>query len=165
MSTPISAYSFLPWARTGLGTYIGEADLDGAVRLRGSVDVRLSLDATDLDGEAVHEDLPPRPVELYGPGDLVGVDSRAIIRNEPRHWITNFETNYIPFVEFYDEDFPWRYTPAAPDLGRSRLRPWIALVVLAEGEFEEGGGVTDAPLPSIEVADFALFPPAEQLWA
>ena len=24
----------------------------------------------------------------------------------------DFEPNYLPFVEFYDEDFPWRYTPA-----------------------------------------------------
>jgi hypothetical protein len=167
MSTPISAYSFLPWARTGLGTYIGEADLDGAVRLRGAIDVRLSLDATDLDGEAVHQELPPRPVELYGPGDLVGVDSRAIIRNEPRDWITNFETNYIPFVEFYDEDFPWRYTPAAPSADKRRLRPWLALVVLEESEIaSEGAAGLGRPLSFVEVVDAATrFPPAADLWA
>ncbi len=137
------------------------------MRLRGSVDVRLSLDATDLDGEAVHEDLPPRPVELYGPGDVVGVDSRAIIRNEPRDWITNFETNYIPFVEFYDEDFPWRYTPAAPSADRRRLRPWLALVVLEEGEIaSEGAAGLGRPLSFVEVVDAATkFPPAADLWA
>ena len=47
---------------------------------------------------------------------------------EPAHWVTNFEPNYLAAIEFYDEDFPWRYTPAAPD-GR-RLLPWLALVVL-----------------------------------
>ncbi len=54
---------------------------------------------------------------------------------EPRHWITNFETNYLPFVEFYEEDFPWRYTPASHSDGGRRLRPWLTLVVLDEGEF------------------------------
>src|SRR5690242_20506587 len=98
MSTqPIAAYSFLPWARYGLGTYIREADLDATVKVRGSIDVRLRLDATAVDGSAVGEDLPPRAVQLYGPGDIIGIEARAIVRSEPRNWITNFETNYIPF--------------------------------------------------------------------
>ena len=77
-----------------------------------------------------------RDVALYGPGDIVGIDRRAIVRMEPRDWITNFEPNYLPYIEFYDEDFPWRYTPAAPD-GAARLRPWLTLVVLKEDEFKE----------------------------
>ncbi len=168
MSTqPIAAYSFLPWARNGLGTYVREADLDAAVKLRGSIDVRLRLDATDLNDGAVSEDLPPRAVELYGPGDIVGIESRAIIRSEPRNWITNFETNYIPFVELYDEDFPWRYTPAAPSADQRRLRPWLALVVIEEGEIvSEGAAGLGRPLSFVEVADAATkFPPAAELWA
>ena len=35
-----------------------------------------------------------------------------VVRTEPLNWITDFEPNYLPFVEFYDEDFAWRYTPA-----------------------------------------------------
>ena len=63
------------------------------------------------------------------------------MRTEPRDWITNFEPNYLPQIEFYDEDFPWRYTPAAPSGSGLRLRPWIALVVLGEDEFEDGKNV------------------------
>ena len=68
--------------------------------------------------------------------------ARAIVKTEPRNWITNFEPTTSPYVEFYDEDFPWRYTPARPDAGAHRLRPWIALVVLEEGEFDERRNVT-----------------------
>lgn len=168
MSTqPISSYSFLPWARAGLGTFISQQDRDVSVSQRGSIDVRLRIDAQDLGGAAVQEDLPPRAVELYGPGDIIGVDPRSIIRTEPRNWITNFETNYIPFIEFYDEDFPWRYTPAAPTPDKRRLRPWLTLVVLEEGEIaSEGAAGLGRPLPFVEVADAAnKFPPAEELWA
>jgi hypothetical protein len=105
-------------------------------------------------------------VQLYGPGDVVGIDPKAIVRTEPRHWITNFETNYLPFVEFYDEDFPWRYTPAAVSPDKRRLRPWVTLLVLKEAEFQDGVNVLGRPLPFIEVGDLdAVCPPADQLWA
>jgi hypothetical protein len=163
MSTPIATYSFLPWLRSGLANEIAAADLDPAVRLRAAVAVTLQLTGTGLDPGTV-TDAVSRDVALFGPGDVVGIESRAVVRVEPRQWITNFEPNYFPFIEFYDEDFPWRYTPAAPDLARGRLRPWIALAVLAEGEFDEAA-LAGAVLPCVEVSDLALFPPAEQLWA
>lgn len=44
MSTqPIAAYSFLPWARQGLGIYIREGDQDTTVKIRGSIDVSLQI--------------------------------------------------------------------------------------------------------------------------
>lgn len=164
---PIAAYSFIPWARQGLGIYIRENDLDATVKIRGSIAVTLELTGEQIAGGPVSETLPPRPVELYGPGDITGIDAKAIIRNEPRYWTTNFETNYVPFVEFYDEDFPWRYTPAKPSADQKHLRPWITLVVLEESEIvREGTGGFGRPLPFIEVANAAqIFPPADQLWA
>lgn len=166
MSTPIATYSFLPWLRQGIANQITATDFNAGVKLRATVPVQL-----ELSGEAVNEDSPVAPipiqrdVELYGPGDIVGIERRAIVKVEPRNWITNFETNYLPHIEFYDEDFPWRYTPAAPDATKMRLRPWLTLVVLKESEFKEGANIRDKPLPYIEVADANLFPPAEQLWA
>src|SRR5690349_5871850 len=130
--TPIAAYSFLPWARHGLGAFIREGDMDAGVQVRGSIDVSLQLAGDRVDGSSFTQPLPPRSVQLYGPGDIIGIDAKAIVRTEPRHWVTNFETNYMPFVEFYDEDFPWRYTPAKPSTDGRRLRPWITLVVLEE---------------------------------
>ena len=163
MSHPIATYSFLPWLRQGLANNITAADGDAGAEVRAAIDVELTVKAEGVDG-AVPDTLFTRPVQLYGPGDIVGIEPKSIVKHEPRDWITNFEPNYLPYVEFYDEDFPWRHTPAAPD--GHRLRPWIALVVLQEGEFEDGKNVQDKPLPFIEVADAAtLFPPAEQLWA
>ena len=166
MSTqPIASYTFLPWARQGLGTYISEGDNDEAVKLRGSFDVSLQVTGEKIAGGQESPVTPPHKVQLYGPGDVIGIDSKAVIRTEPHNWITNFEPNYMPFIEFYDEDLPWRYTPAAPNGGQ--LRPWLTLVVLEEGvEFDEKQATTNQTLPSIRVTDpVASFPRADQLWA
>jgi hypothetical protein len=164
---PIAAYSFLPWARQGLGIYIREGDQD-PIKVRGSIDVSLRVTGEPIAGVGQAAEPILRPVQLYGPGDIIGVDAKAIVRTEPRHWITNFETNYLPYVEFYEEDFPWRYTPARPSPDKRRLRPWLALVVLEEGdgEFTEAANMLGRPLPFIDVKDAGkTFPAAEQLWA
>ena len=33
-----------------------------------------------------------------------------IARVDPPQGATGFEPNYLPFVEFADADFPWRYS-------------------------------------------------------
>jgi len=166
MTSPIGTYSFLPYLRRGIANTITAADGDAGVDLRATVPVDVRITADQVAGGQATRDIH-RDVELYGPGDIVGLDPRAIVRMEPRPWITDFEPNYLPFVEFYDEDLPWRYTPAAPDGATHRLRPWMALVVLAEGEFTEPEGAAPGggPLPFVTVEDLGSFPPADQLWA
>jgi hypothetical protein len=160
----LGTYSFLPWLRQGLANQIQSPDFDATVRVRASVTVQLELRGQQVAGGTATVPVN-RQVALFSPGDIVGIDRRAIVRVEPRHWITNFEPNYLAHVEFYDEDFPWRYTPAAPDAVRGRLRPWIALVVLTEDEFTEGANIKDRPLPYIDVPDLGVLPRADELWA
>ena len=128
--------------------------------------------ALHLTGQAVGGGAPltqpiSQNIALYGPGDIVGFDCASeCVRTEPRNWITNFESNYLAAIDFYDEDFPWRYTPAAPDSTGLQLRPWIALIVLKESEFQEGKNTADRPLPYIDRRRRqAVFPPADELWA
>lgn len=164
MSSSLGTYSFLPWLRQGIANQIASADADPTVRVRPSITVSLELRGDKLEGGSATFPID-RPVSLFGPGDVVGIERRAIIRTEPRHWVTNFEPNYLAHIEFYDEDFPWRYTPAAPDLTKSRLRPWLALLVLSEDEFRDGQAIQGRPLPYIEVPDSSVFPRADELWA
>jgi hypothetical protein len=162
MSSPIATYSFLPWLRQGLANQIQP----GAATVRATVKVKLDVAGTGIDADkhaAVEKD-----VSIYGPGDIVGIDRKAIVRSEPHHWITNFEPNYLPFLEFYDEDFPWRYTPTVADKNLHRLTPWIALAVLEEGaEFSEGKNVLNRPLPFITIKGdpMKVLPRWDELWA
>ena len=155
----VATYTFLPWMRQGLANQIA-----GQSGQRATIPVELVLRGDRVDGGGTAT-RPPihRDIEIYGPGDVVGLDPRAIIKNEPNDWITNFEPNYLPYIDFYDEDLPWRYSPVAPQ--GHRLTPWLALVVLKDGEFKDGKNIKDRPLPFITtVASTRLQPPA-QLWA
>jgi len=165
-----NAYSFLPWLRSGLATRI---TTDPGTAARASVPVKLRLTGDGVSGGTITQDVE-RTVQIYGPGDVIGVESRAVSRAEPRPWITNVEPNYLAHVEFYDEDLPWRYSPAVPDAATGRLAPWLALVVLAgssqpgddsAAEFTEGAQ-PGRPLPFITVLDPAeTLPPPGQLGA
>jgi hypothetical protein len=167
MSDPI--YSFLPWLRSGVANNIKAADGDASIKVRATMPIELTVSGARLAGGS--DDRPvQRDVSLYGPGDIVGIDRRAIVKNEPKNWITSFEPNYLPYVEFYDEDFPWRYTPAAADTAAHRLRPWLALIVLEQDtEFSDGADLTGKPLPYIELAAGVsaadVFPDPGELWA
>jgi hypothetical protein len=164
-SETLGTYSFLPYLRIGLANKIAQPDLD-PVQLRASFDVGLNIEGQPVSGSTLLNEPITKPVQLYGPGDIVGIEPRAIIKTEPRNWITNFESNYLPYIDFYEEDFPWRYTPARADEAAHRLRPWITLVVLEEGEFTDGQDLTNKLLPYLDVDSAAdKFPPADQLWA
>ena len=157
-------YTFLPWVRQGIAAEIPDPDNLGedgspAAPERAQVQVSFNVSTEPIS----------RPVHLLGPGDVVGINPRAIIKTEPRNGVTDFESNYLAYVEFYEEEFLWRFTPAkaASDLEQSRLRPWIFLVVLAEEEFDEKK--TTGPLPALEIkAELDpndLFPNKAQSWA
>ncbi|MEU7867125.1 hypothetical protein [Dactylosporangium sp. NPDC049140] len=168
------AYTFLPWLRTGLATRI---TADPGTADRASVPVTLRVTGDRVPGgppQPLFQDVR-RTVQIYGPGDVIGLDARAVSRAEPRPWITNAEPNYLAHIEFSEEDLPWRYSPAPPDPTTSRVAPWLALVVLAGpadmtgsptgAEFSEGAQ-PDRPLPFITVLDPATtLPPAGQLGA
>ena len=118
----VGRYTFSSWLRRGIGTRINQPDTLGAGGSGVNERATLPIDVT-LNGDAIHKNFA-----LIGPGDIIGINPQMVVRTEPRNWITNFEPNYLAFVEFYDEDFLWRYTPAHPN--GEKLSPWLALLVL-----------------------------------
>ncbi|NKB82630.1 MAG: hypothetical protein GKS05_12245 [Nitrospirales bacterium] len=163
MSKTQPTYTFFSWFRRGLSTQIERADPLGAQdspKTRVQIDLQVNIRSRGNTLTAI-----PQTLNLYGPGDIIGLDRRAVIKTEPREGIKTFESNYLPYIEFYDEDFPWRYTPASPN--GNRLRPWLALIVLEDAEFEHLG-LTNARLPAIHIPEGAItgpFSPPDQLWA
>jgi hypothetical protein len=157
----LASYTFLPWLRRGLANQLGTPAGPGASR--GSLSVALAVASAQA-----RTPVPPVTVELVGPGDITGMQARQVIRTEPRAGITDFEPNYLAAIDFYDEDFPWRYSPLAPDSATHRLAPWILLVLLKEGEFMRNA-TPGRPLQSFVLTSAArrtdLFPVAGQEWA
>ncbi len=160
----ISRYQFHSWARKGIASTIVEPDDLGAgtsaTTQRAQINLPILLNEAPL----------TKNFSLVGPGDIIGINRDIIVRTQPLHWITDYEPNYLAFVEFYDEDFLWRYTPAAPkepgdlitDPPTDKLRPWLLLLVLKEDEFERTK--KKVPLSSITLKTTSVFPPVAETW-
>jgi hypothetical protein len=165
MSDKLNTYSFLPWVREGIANRIVPPE-ESDDKLRATLNYEFELEGIGL-GSKLKETISKK-FSLYGPGDIIGLGPKVIIKTEPHNWITNFEPNYLPCIDFYDEDLPWRYSPDIPR-DHGRLHPWLALVVLEEGIFTDGKDMTNKPLPYFQLAEGVttsdVFPPAEQLWA
>jgi hypothetical protein len=156
-------HTFLPWTRRGLAARASAVDTGPtatapALPAQATITVGLTLSGIP---EARYD------LTLYGPGDVVGIDPRLIIRTDPRPGSANVEPNYLPLIEFDPPDFPWMFTPAVSGPS-DRLRPWCVLIVVdlsvvAAPRVEEG-----RPLPVIEVPKAAAeveLPDLRESWA
>lgn len=152
----LARYTYLPWLRRGAASAIAAP----ATGSRAVIEVSLAVNDGAADGAPI-----PKQFHLTGPGDIIGINRDLVVRTEPRAWVTDFEPNYMAFIDFYDEDFVWRHTPMPPE--DKRLAPWLTLLVLAEGEFEINRSPSK-PLPSVRIKAAnakAYFPPEDELWA
>lgn len=146
------SYRFLPWARRGLAASITQPDplpADPPVRARFNVRVTLST------GSDASVDL-----RVHGPGDVIGLDPRAIVRTEPPRLTRDFSPDQLPAIEFDPPDLPWMFTPAAAG-AEDRLRPWIALVVVEKQPGVEVRVLRNLPLPQLLIESPAV--PADEL--
>lgn len=157
--TPLGRYHFFTWARRGIGASVNNPD-GGSLPSRASLSVQLSVNVQQ--GNSTNTVQPSAlPVELFGPGDVIGLDPRHIIRTEPRNFTVNFEPNYLCGIEFDTPDLLWLFTPAAPN--SDRLRPWLALIVLKPDEFNEPN-VAPNRLPVVDVSKISALPDLVDSW-
>ena len=139
-----AVYRFLPFTRRGLVAELRDstAAADGELPQRASIKLDVTL-SDGLGGAST-------TTAVAGPGDVVGLDPRSIVRLSPRRDATNVEPNYLVAVDFDEPDLPWLLTPAAAD-AQGRLRPWLALVVV---EARPGVSIdvpAGAPLPRLRI--------------
>ncbi|MBO9565208.1 MAG: hypothetical protein J7621_20700 [Niastella sp.] len=150
----LANYTFLPWLRTGAGRAIQTTD---TLTSGGEAGSRATLQVDVLVNNTV---AGTKEFLLAGPSEVVGFSKDMVIRTAPENWSTTWAPNYVAHVEFYEEDLPWRYTPAKDN--DDKLRPWITLIVLKEGEFTRKETVV--PLPQIELTNAAVLPPFDETW-
>lgn len=120
--------------RRGQGSMSDASSFDnGLKRLQTEVKVRLRATGIngqvlkDTNGNALDEEVLQR-VALYGPGDVLGFDARKVmVRTQPAVGDGNFLANDLPFVEFSQPDFLWRYSTAKVD---GHWIPWLSMIIL-----------------------------------
>jgi hypothetical protein len=154
----LARYTFLPWLRRGAAKALAAPAISSS---RAEVEVSVALNDGAVTGAPISH-----VFKLMGPGDVIGLSPDVVVRTEPRAGVTDFEPNYLAFIEFYDEDFCSRHTPQRPD-DAHRIVPWLTLLVLADDEFTRNLS-PDQPLASIRITapdPASFFPPQDQLWA
>ena len=125
-----TAYYF-PWVRKGMGTYIQEKDAFGEQfdeMVLNRPEIRLTADFSAQKDDSTFGIKYGKTVKFVGPSDVAGVNDKAVMKVIPAPDSSGFPVQFFPYVEFYEPDFPWRYTPASHN--EDRLRPWITLVCL-----------------------------------
>jgi hypothetical protein len=141
----LATYAFLPWARRGLAARVETPD---APALPARAAVRVGLTVSNLTPKEV-------ALALYGPGDVIGVDPRMILRTDPRPLSTDVEPNYFASIDFDPPDLPWLFTPARAT-PEQRLRPWLVLVVVDLERVKAPKMLPKRPLPVLEVASAVM---------
>lgn len=135
-------YQFVAWTRSGIGALLG------GVRRQ----VTLDLGANGQAGIGL---------ATYAPSDVAGLDPRAVVRTVPQHGVRDFEPNLFASVELAHPALPWLVSGPADAAGH--VMPWLALVVVAEGQ---GVTVTQQALtiawPAIPAMELPML---AQAWA
>ena len=139
------AYQFLPWVRRGLTVALADKDTLGAMPSRAVATVGVKL-AAPLQAN----NFAPISMQLYGPGDVIGIDTSLIIRTDPKANSHNFEPNYLALIDFDPPDFPWILTPAKNN-DQDQLRPWLVLLVFEVKKTGLPRMQPQANMPSIRI--------------
>ena len=136
MSTLNNETYYFPWVRKGLSVVAnkGEEDIlglmpqdsDALKKQRPALNITATYKVTSPENK--ESDLSEsKEIQFVSPGDVLRVSANAVLKTIPANGSRGFPRQYYPYIEFWEPDFPWRYTPAA--IKNNKLRPWFALLV------------------------------------
>ncbi len=122
----------LPYYRKGLSSSITSSGQLKQHRATLKVNLGVELDKK-VDYTRVEKLLDGQEIQLMGPADVKSIQKNAISRISPPEGAkTRLFKEYLPYVEFFEEDLPWRYTPVATT--DADFRPWMTLIAVKEDE-------------------------------
>ena len=157
---------FLPYVRQGLTTL---AEHDKVPGKRMVIPVKLTVAASDTTNNTTKTSTVEKEISLFGPGDVIGINENIISRMAPSPNTHNFETSLIPFIEFSDPDFLWRFS-SLQTVDKKNWIPWLSLIVLKTGNNQEEGEFeivqnSQKALPSqIHIKPNAVLPDLNESW-
>ena len=167
----MSVVHILPNLRKGLSRRIsGSFKDDNGLRAGFDVDVRISGHTAGQPAGtrdvSIGEKNPSltRKVFMAGPVDVRAIDAAAIAQEVPADKSKGYSAGYMPYLEFHEEDFPWRYTPLPSS---DKLSPWLLLLACKEGEYTvsmdpSGGRRVEINLEGVTGEELATFYPDKE---
>ena len=155
----------LKYLRKGLISSVKEGSSVTKDTKRAQIDVNLKFQVKNVNsGRVENKVLPGKKIELLGPADVKSLTSKAICRVSPAaSGDVRLNASYRPYMEFYEEDLPWRYTPFAP--GDSSFYPWMRLIAVKDDEcdvtFRDGMKIVRINLTKERISE--VFSTADEL--
>ena len=153
----------MPWLRQGVANTIVTQDRDPSVKTRASVHVALQLSGDPVGGGTELVQPLAQDIALYGPGDIIGIDTRAIFRTDPLPWITNYEFELSRRDRILRRGFRLALHARGP--GHERIAPASLVDPDRSAGIEFTEGAIGGPLPCITIPHAEVLPPADELWA
>src|SRR5215218_6619674 len=154
--------TFLPWLREGAAPGL-PIKPTGANVISSDIDVVVQSGA----GQPQHNTPVRLGVRLLGPGDVLGLDQRQVVRTDPPA-LGSTQPNYFPCVEFERLSLPWLFTPAEPDTD-NHLPPWIVLIVVRQQDGVTIAADSGRPTPTLQITAPAVasreLPDLGESWA
>ena len=131
--------TFLPFYATGF-----TEDLDLSINLigtRGSNEIDSAVLDYPRSSETAGSTESTGILYLRDSHHVLGIQSSMIARVYPPNGTNDAETNYFPYVEFVDPDFPWRFSmkenKVEGNFNNNQLKPWLSLIVLRDEEISD----------------------------
>lgn len=157
----------LPYLRKGLANNIVDPTEEKAGQKRAEIKVNLKMKGTPVAGKTEFPKdfyMDGKTIELLGPADVKSLSRKAISRKSPESTgEIRLNCDYRPYVEFYEEDLPWRYTPVSPR--HKDFHSWMALIAVKDDEFKVvmKGSIKTVVLSMTEERYKEVFPASELL--
>lgn len=147
------AIYIFPYLRKGISNGI-VGNSQNAGQTRAELDVNLTVDYHHVDGRTTKGATPKAvTIQLTGPADVKSLSKSAVSHfSPPENAAIRMNSVYMPYLEFYEEDLPWRYTPLPVEKstnGKEVLLPWMALIAVRKDEVAfriNGSGIRIATL-------------------
>ena len=174
------AYLF-SWVRKGISSQITEVDdlaneFNSIAKSRPSVNLSMRLKATPVSADENDESqkitsTEIKEIPIVGPGDVLSINSNSVMTLYPPSGSKGLANTYEPYIEFWEPDFAWRYTPAAvqkkADIHESRLRPWLALVTCKSSQCSISRNKNRVKIVKFNVDENGyneIFPKPKDIW-
>ncbi len=157
---------FLSYMRQGLTTL---AEHDKVPGKRMIVPVKLTVTASGKTNNTTNTGIVEKEIALLGPGDVMGINKNIISRITPAPNTNNFESSLVPFIEFSEPDFLWRFS-SLQTTDKKDWIPWLSLIVLKaensreESEFEKVENSNKELPPQIQLKQNAILPDLNESW-
>ena len=170
---------YFPWVKKGLGNWISEEDKLTTSEIqkdlwlakhRATLFLETHFQNTNAALEEGDEEkstiIKAKEIHFVGPSDITQVFEQAISKVVPKPLSASMAPQYLPYIEFWEPDFPWRFSPVKPD-ACNRIRPWLALLVCEKNLCAEKK-LGDLNYVSFSVAGEeiykSIFPSQEDFW-